>query len=79
MSIGAIGEGVLSSYQAFQNMKQQRFNNEMARRQDARLQAAADRDAAAAARDADTRAANETFIYFDQLDLLTEDENSPLI
>lgn len=76
MSIGAIGEGVLSSYQAFQNMKQQRFNNEMTRRQDARLQAAADRDAAAAARDADTRAANETFIYFDQLDLLTEDKTA---
>lgn len=76
MSIGAIGEGVLSSYQAFQNMKQQRFNNEMTRRQDARLQAAADRDAATAARDADTRAANETFTYFDQLDLLTEDKTA---
>lgn len=76
MSIGAIGEGVLSSYQAFQNMKQQRFNNEMTRRQDARLQAAADRDADAAARDADTRRANEAFTYFDQLDLLTEDKTA---
>ena len=39
MSIGAIGEGVLSSYNMFQDMKQRRFNNDMARRQDARAQA----------------------------------------
>lgn len=76
MSIGAIGEGILSSYNMFQDMKQRRFNNEMTRRQDARLQAAADRDADTAARDADTRAANETFTYFDQQDLLTEDKTA---
>ena len=76
MSIGAIGEGILSSYNMFQDMKQRRFNNEMTRRQDARLQAQADREADVAARDADTRAANETFTYFDQLDLLTEDKTA---
>ena len=76
MSIGAIGEGVLSSYNMFQDMKQRRFNNEMTRRQDARLQAQADRETEKAARDANTRAANETFNYFDQLDLLTEDKQS---
>ena len=76
MSIGAIGEGVLSSYNMFQDMKQRRFNNEMTRRQDARLQAQADRETEQAARDADTRRANESFTYFDQLDLLTEDKQS---
>jgi hypothetical protein len=60
----------------FQDMKQRRFNNDMALRQDARLQAQADREADTAARAGDTRRANESFTYFDQLDLLTEDKTA---
>ena len=73
MSIGAIGEGVLSSYNMFQDMKQRRFNNDMARRQDARAQAQEGRLATEAGDKRDTKTANELYNTYQTFGFLSDD------